>query len=407
MKSIDLIFLILFFPFVIYSQVFTNSGAYINIGEGAYLYGEDFISEDDGGTSGKIILNGNLKVAGDISNNSSGNFFIQIEDTPNGKITLLGDDNFIDGNNLYNFENVELLGKYTLNNSGNEIFGVFYVDGILNLNSNLIVLNNSSTSALSYNSGYILSETNQNYGIFRWVIGENIGSYNIPFGSGYSDFFDLLVTFDVTNQAISTQGYVDFATYPTTAQNTPLPFDVSSLSDYDALQTIDRFWLVEPVFAKNPEFDITFSYTATDVNLSENVDIVEDSLTIVRYNQIDDTWSDVVFPTSVLDGSLSTVFPSTDIYKWFTAVSKQGESETNIVIPNGITPNNDGYNDTWILEGFSNCTVYIYNRWGSKVYSSDNYDNQWDGDNNPSGPYYYTIITTDNETYNGVVNLLK
>lgn len=89
MKSIDLIFLILFFPFVIYSQVFTNSGAYINIGEGAYLYGEDFISEDDGGTSGKIILNGNLKVAGDISNNSSGNFFIQIEDTPNGKITLL------------------------------------------------------------------------------------------------------------------------------------------------------------------------------------------------------------------------------------------------------------------------------------------------------------------------------
>jgi gliding motility-associated-like protein len=71
-----------------------------------------------------------------------------------------------------------------------------------------------------------------------------------------------------------------------------------------------------------------------------------------------------------------------------------------LVIPNAFTPNNDGINDTWKIPGlgsYPNCTVEIFNRYGTKVYNSIGYGNPWDGkikgNNVPSGVYYYIIDT--------------
>lgn len=51
-------------------------------------------------------------------------------------------------------------------------------------------------------------------------------------------------------------------------------------------------------------------------------------------------------------------------------------------IPNAFSPNGDGYNDVW--EVFTNTAinyfeVSIYNRWGEKVYESNNQTQGWDG----------------------------
>jgi gliding motility-associated-like protein len=69
-----------------------------------------------------------------------------------------------------------------------------------------------------------------------------------------------------------------------------------------------------------------------------------------------------------------------------------------ITIPNTFTPNGDGINDTWDIkniDGYPNCTVNIYNRWGAKVFSSIGYGKPWDGRYNggnlPVGTYYYII----------------
>ena len=85
-----------------------------------------------------------------------------------------------------------------------------------------------------------------------------------------------------------------------------------------------------------------------------------------------------------------------------------------IIIPTIITPNGDGINDKFIIKNRECCDdfkIWIYNRNGNEVYSSINYNNDWDGKYNgnilPEGPYYYIIECCKNKTYKGSVNILK
>jgi len=71
-----------------------------------------------------------------------------------------------------------------------------------------------------------------------------------------------------------------------------------------------------------------------------------------------------------------------------------------IKIPNAITPNGDGNNDefrpfvdTW--NGVNRHHIMVFNRWGEKVWESDNFEQGWDGKRNGSyvadGTYYWVL----------------
>jgi gliding motility-associated-like protein len=65
-----------------------------------------------------------------------------------------------------------------------------------------------------------------------------------------------------------------------------------------------------------------------------------------------------------------------------------------IEVPNIITPNGDGSNDKFVIKNIEmveSSQVLIFNRWGKKVYESNNYQNDWDGDNLADGVYFYVI----------------
>lgn len=77
-------------------------------------------------------------------------------------------------------------------------------------------------------------------------------------------------------------------------------------------------------------------------------------------------------------------------------------------IPNVITPNDDGFNDTFDLSGFDVAKLEIYNRYGRKVYEKENYLKDWYGQNNndgllPGSTYYYLITLNDETTKTGWV----
>jgi gliding motility-associated-like protein len=64
----------------------------------------------------------------------------------------------------------------------------------------------------------------------------------------------------------------------------------------------------------------------------------------------------------------------------------------DIVVPNIITPNGDQQNDVFkISTSLTRSKLEIYNRWGRKVYEQSNYANNWGGDNQPAGVYYYLL----------------
>jgi gliding motility-associated-like protein len=78
--------------------------------------------------------------------------------------------------------------------------------------------------------------------------------------------------------------------------------------------------------------------------------------------------------------------------------------QCQIIVYNGFSPNDDGINETFIIEGlinYPNHKVTIFNRWGNKVYEASPYLNDWDGTNMfgvtvggkdlPVGTYFYII----------------
>ncbi|MCF6294368.1 MAG: gliding motility-associated C-terminal domain-containing protein [Flavobacteriaceae bacterium] len=72
------------------------------------------------------------------------------------------------------------------------------------------------------------------------------------------------------------------------------------------------------------------------------------------------------------------------------------------VIPQGISPNGDGYNDSFDLSSYDVHKLEIYNRYGNLVYSKENYTNEWvgqskEGDKLPVGTYFYVMRYQDNK----------
>lgn len=75
-----------------------------------------------------------------------------------------------------------------------------------------------------------------------------------------------------------------------------------------------------------------------------------------------------------------------------------------IIVPNIVTPNGDGKNDTWLIETQNMATLHVdvYNRWGRKVAVRDGVSDKWDPVDFSSGTYYFVLVALglDGETYN-------
>lgn len=92
------------------------------------------------------------------------------------------------------------------------------------------------------------------------------------------------------------------------------------------------------------------------------------------------------------------------------------EAPSDLVMPTGFTPNGDGYNDLFLiqgLDGYASNILTIVNRWGNVVYDQLNYKNDWNGDNSsgeplPNGTYFVILnINKGERTLQGYVDLRR
>jgi gliding motility-associated-like protein len=78
-----------------------------------------------------------------------------------------------------------------------------------------------------------------------------------------------------------------------------------------------------------------------------------------------------------------------------------------LFVPNIFTPNGDNSNETFFIRNLpANCKLVVTNRWGKQVFSSDNYQNDWTGDDASDGVYYYQLVV-DGERYTGWVEIMR
>jgi gliding motility-associated-like protein len=130
--------------------------------------------------------------------------------------------------------------------------------------------------------------------------------------------------------------------------------------------------------------------------------------------------SNNTIPNPVGSNTVTTNYTVTVIDTTTGCVSRDSMTFTvlpQIIIPNGISPNGDGKNDTWIINviyKFPNNEVEVYNRWGELLYSKKGYDNTWDGSYKgkplPIGTYYYVVKLNDPDypdAYTGPITIFK
>ena len=80
----------------------------------------------------------------------------------------------------------------------------------------------------------------------------------------------------------------------------------------------------------------------------------------------------------------------------YGGVANGGVNGGGIVLK--FSPNGDGINDYFVIKGADqyDVTLMIFDRWGSKVYESSHYKNDWNGTSKsgeklPDGTYYYIV----------------
>jgi len=74
------------------------------------------------------------------------------------------------------------------------------------------------------------------------------------------------------------------------------------------------------------------------------------------------------------------------------------ETDFYLYVPTAFTPDGDGLNETFLIKGlgFESYEIWIFNRWGTEVYHSNDITEAWDGSFNgkavPQGVYTYSIF---------------
>ena len=84
---------------------------------------------------------------------------------------------------------------------------------------------------------------------------------------------------------------------------------------------------------------------------------------------------------------------------------------TSCSIPRGVSPNSDGWNDSFDLSNLDVREIKIFNRYGLKVYEAQNYIDEWRGQSDkgdlPTGTYYYVITLSAGKQVTGWVYLQR
>ncbi len=158
------------------------------------------------------------------------------------------------------------------------------------------------------------------------------------------------------------------------------------------------------------DFDVEKMYDCSDTpfisfaNLSENAsdflwdfgdgNVSEDAEPTHQYEPSDSIRTFLVALTA------GESFCSAEKSMWITSATT--------FVPNFVSPNADGKNDVFEITADGEVELHIYNRYGKEVFNMYNYQNNWGGENLPSGIYFYEILFSDKNTRcNGWVHVLR
>ena len=177
--------------------------------------------------------------------------------------------------------------------------------------------------------------------------------------------------------------------YETDTLYVQLPPDTIVELQVDTVFTQEYVYITDTIteYTTIIEYDTTYINT-TDTLFIDNYIYELDTLYLTEYITLTDTITEYIIQEIYID--CNTGLPCDD-----EPPGIECPDWTTIHIPNTFTPNNDGFNDVWLMKYDLDCWVdvefMIYNRWGDKIYHSfgslfDSYP-YWDGSINGGNHY--------------------
>lgn len=109
-------------------------------------------------------------------------------------------------------------------------------------------------------------------------------------------------------------------------------------------------------------------------------------------------------------------------HSFFTTNWKESDDTLivdDLVFANFFSPNDDGFNDTFIilnLENYPTNSLKVFNRWGEVVYKAEPYLNDWNGINNQDpmmdnkcteGVYFFEFYNGKGRLITGKITLKR
>lgn len=250
-------------------------------------------------------------------------------------------------------------------------------------------------------------------------------SNNLQFFFNDSSYIDLSDTI--------TSFYYDFGGAGTSIQQNPIIYFPSSgyysithivTSNHNCKDTIVKSINVTP----GPSAGFYY-VTNSGLTIGSNVSFVDTSKNSVSwywaFGDGNSSTNQNPYNTYYANGTYTVIQIVTDQYGCKdTAIAQikilNVANEIEQLIPNAISPNNDGKNDVWRLDFinvyYPDAEIEIFNRWGERIYYSKGYSNVWDGTYNgnplPVGTYYYVINLNHNDPskqkiFKGSILLIK
>lgn len=208
----------------------------------------------------------------------------------------------------------------------------------------------------------------------------------------------------------------------------------------------NTFTSTQPTPEINPKEDATYYVTVVDVNGcikkdTVNIKVIPGIDLKFDYSKINDCYSRPLVTVKNLTDTEETVFfdfgdgTTSDLEEDQHYYSNDGVYRIKLVglkescvyeksvdlpfydlrVPNVITPGSPGFNDTFKIgygSGIISTTslkvsVRIFNRWGNKVFESDDYKDNWAGEGVAAGVYYYELEVEGEAVCKGWVHVIK
>ena len=414
MKKIYLSYLFFFFLIAPKAQV-TNYGATITVNPGGLLYINGDYTHNNGTTSnsgtitingdythinGTIANNGTITINGNWENKAQANNYV-FEEGSKGLVEFTGEKQKISGQKKTIFPNLSFLngGEIELGQNVEVRLSLDLGSSQVFTNSYKLTLRNPDLNSLTPPNGKIKGVINTNGGgAFVRKTNEKGVPYLFPVGKKPDAIYPVTLApvddkfnfYEVSMINEKPKGY---------SEKSP---DINFINDkyYYQITDLNGNSLENITFYTKPLEDFNW-VISLESNKWEKWPHFEKNKGYSLYDGFNNSFKLSRLNLPAKEKKLFTLAKATD--------------DINLEIYNAFSPNGDGKNDTWDIKNidlYPDNDVKIYDRSGNLVYKYSGYTSAkgWDGQNSPSGSYYYILrvkIGGEDKYYKGSVTLVK